>query len=59
MPRRNDVSSERIEAAYLTTHNWGKSAKFFQAPAFTLEFETDHNISLAGAAPAGRVRGRR
>lgn len=53
------MSSERIEAAYLTTHNWGKSAKFFPAPAFTLEFETDHSISLAGAAPAGRVRGRR
>ncbi|MGR3906270.1 VOC family protein [Burkholderia sp. SR8] len=37
------MSSERIEAVYLTTHNWGKSAKFFQALGFTLEFETDHN----------------
>ena len=36
------MSSERIEAVYLTTHNWGKSAKFFQALGFTLEFETDH-----------------
>jgi hypothetical protein len=53
------MSSERIEAVYLTTHNWGKSAKFFQAPAFTLEFETDHNNSLAGAGSVGRVRARR
>lgn len=29
------MSSERIEAVYLTTHNWGKSAKFFQALGFT------------------------
>ncbi|MBY4766848.1 VOC family protein [Burkholderia ambifaria] len=36
------MSSGRIEAVYLTTHNWGKSAKFFQALGFTLEFETDH-----------------
>lgn len=28
---------------FLTTHNWGKAAKFFQALGFTLEFETDHN----------------
>lgn len=34
---------EQIEAVFLTTHNWGKSAKFFQALGFTLEFETDHN----------------
>lgn len=31
-----------VEAVFLTTHNWGKSAKFFQALGFTLEFETDH-----------------
>ena len=37
------MSSERIEAVYLTTHNWGKSAKFFQALGFKLEFETDHH----------------
>ncbi|MCA8181636.1 hypothetical protein QZM08_02350 [Burkholderia vietnamiensis] len=52
------MSSERIEAVYLTTHNWGKSAKVFQALGSTLEFETDHD-SLAGAGPAGRVRARR
>src|SRR4051794_35443531 len=37
------MQTERIEALYLTTHNWGKAAKFFQALGFTLEFETDHN----------------
>lgn len=37
------MKSERIEAVFLTTHNWGKAAKFFQALGFTLEFETDHN----------------
>lgn len=31
-----------IEAVFLTTHNWGKSAKFFQALGFELDFETDH-----------------
>ena len=28
---------------FLTTHNWGKAAKFFQALGFELEFSTDHN----------------
>ena len=37
------MTTERIEAVFLTTHNWGKSAKFFQAQGFTLDFETDHN----------------
>jgi uncharacterized glyoxalase superfamily protein PhnB len=37
------MSAERIEAIFLTTHNWGKSAKFFQGLGFTLEFETDHH----------------
>lgn len=32
-----------IEAVFLETHNWGKSAKFFQALGFKLEFSTDHN----------------
>jgi hypothetical protein len=34
---------ERIEAVFLTTHNWGKSAKFFQSLGFTLELDTEHN----------------
>jgi len=37
------MSTEGIEAVFLETHNWGKSAKFFQALGFTLDFETDHN----------------
>src|SRR5262245_9590736 len=41
--RRDDMATEGIEAVFLTTHNWGKAAKFFQALGYTLEFETDHN----------------
>jgi len=37
------MNTEGIEAVFLTTHNWGKAAKFFQALGFSLEFETDHN----------------
>ena len=35
--------TDGIEAVYLETHNWGKSAKFFQKLGFTVEFETDHS----------------
>jgi uncharacterized glyoxalase superfamily protein PhnB len=37
------MTTEGIEAVFLTTHNWGKAAKFFQALGFELEFSTDHN----------------
>ncbi|RKP45558.1 VOC family protein [Trinickia fusca] len=37
------MKTDGIEAVFLTTHNWGKTAKFFQALGFTLEFETDHH----------------
>jgi uncharacterized glyoxalase superfamily protein PhnB len=37
------MKTEGIEAVFLTSYNWGKAAKFFQALGFTLEFETDHN----------------
>ena len=37
------MATQGVEAVFLTTHNWGKAAKFFQALGFTLEFETDHN----------------
>lgn len=37
------TTTEGIEAVFLTTHNWGKAAKFFQALGFQLEFATDHN----------------
>lgn len=35
--------TQGIEAVFVTTHNWGRAAKFFQALGFELEFETDHN----------------
>jgi uncharacterized glyoxalase superfamily protein PhnB len=28
---------------FLETHNWGKSAKFFQRLGYEIEFATDHN----------------
>jgi uncharacterized glyoxalase superfamily protein PhnB len=37
------MSTEGIEAVFLTTHNWGKAAKFFQTLGFELEFATDHD----------------
>ena len=40
--KTNHAPAGGIEAVFLTTHNWGKSAKFFQSLGFTLEFETDH-----------------
>jgi uncharacterized glyoxalase superfamily protein PhnB len=37
------MTTEGIEAVFLETHNWGKTAKFFQTLGFDLEFSTDHN----------------
>jgi hypothetical protein len=37
------MTTEGIEAVFLTSHNWGKSAKFFQSLGFELEFDTGHN----------------
>lgn len=37
------MGTEGIDAVFLETHNWGKSAKFFQSLGFELEFATDHN----------------
>lgn len=37
------MTTEGVEAVYLTTHNWGRAAKFFRALGFELEFETDHS----------------
>ncbi len=37
------MSTEGIEAVFLTTHNWGKAAKFFQGLGFELEFSTGHD----------------
>ncbi len=35
--------TDGIEAVFLTTHNWGRAAGFFQSLGFTLDFATDHN----------------
>lgn len=47
------MTTEGIEAVFLETHNWGKTARFFQALGFDLEFETDHSSGLLrnGAGP--------
>ena len=37
------MTTEGIEAVFLTTHNWGRAAKFFQSLGFKLEFATDHS----------------
>ncbi|OAI24854.1 glyoxalase [Methylosinus sp. R-45379] len=47
------MTTKGVEAIFLTTHNWGKAAKFFQSLGYTLEFETDHNSGQLrnGAGP--------
>ncbi|HLF77660.1 MAG TPA: VOC family protein [Dehalococcoidia bacterium] len=47
------MTTEGVEAVYLTTHNWGKAAKFFQALGFELEFDTGHHSGQLrnGAGP--------
>ncbi|MGV9679274.1 VOC family protein [Nocardia sp. NPDC003482] len=40
------MSTEGFEAVFVETHNWGKSARFFQALGFEPEFTTDHNSGL-------------
>ena len=62
------MATEGVEAVFLTTHNWGRAARFFQQLGFRLEFETDHNSGRlrngAGAylfiaeVPEGRRPGR-
>ncbi|MDG3010108.1 VOC family protein [Rhodococcus sp. D2-41] len=37
------MATDGIEAVFLTTHNWGRSAQFFQALGYELEFSTDHS----------------
>jgi hypothetical protein len=48
------VSTEGIEAVYLTTHNWGRAAKFFQSLGYELEFDTGHSSGQLrnGAGPS-------
>ncbi|WP_019929035.1 glyoxalase/bleomycin resistance/extradiol dioxygenase family protein [Nocardia sp. BMG111209] len=44
------MTTDGIEAVFLTTHNWGKAAKFFQALGFRLDFDTGHNSGQLRAA---------
>ena len=37
------MTTEGIEAVFLTTHNWGKTARFFQGLGYELEFDTGHS----------------
>jgi hypothetical protein len=36
------MTTQGIEAVFLTTHNWGR-ARFFQGLGYELEFATDHD----------------
>lgn len=40
------MTTEGIAAVYVETHNWGKSAAFFKALGYELDFETDHHSGL-------------
>jgi len=37
------MTTDGIEAVFLETHNWGRTAKFFRALGYELEFDTGHN----------------
>ena len=37
------TATNGIEGIFVSTHNWGRTAGFFQALGFRLEFETDHH----------------
>lgn len=47
------MSTDGIEAVFLTTRNWGKAARFFQGLGFELEFDTGHSSGQLrnGAGP--------
>jgi len=40
------MTTDGIEAVYLTTRNWGKAARFMQALGYEPDFTTDHNSGL-------------
>jgi hypothetical protein len=41
--RRDDMTTDGIEAVFVEAHNWGQSARFFQALGYELEFDTGHS----------------
>lgn len=49
------TTTEGVEAVFLTTHNWGKAAKFFQALGYELEFDTGHNSGQLRNGPGPYV----
>ena len=42
-----------VETIMLETHNFGKTAKFWQSLGYTLEFETDHGSGLLRSKSGG------
>ena len=46
------MSTEGLEGLYIETHNWGKSAAFWRALGYEVEFETDHGSGVL-RHPAG------
>lgn len=46
------MSIQGLDALYITTHNWGATAKFLTGLGFTIDFETDHNSGQL-TAPSG------
>ena len=44
-----------FEHLYLETHNWGKSAAFWESLGFKIEFETDHHSGQLIAPNGSRV----
>ncbi|MFI6865906.1 VOC family protein [Nocardia sp. NPDC050406] len=40
------MTTQGIEAVFLETRNWGKTARFLRDLGFEAEFETDHNSGL-------------
>ncbi|MET9327393.1 VOC family protein [Tsukamurella sp. NPDC003166] len=45
-------TTQGVDAFYITTHNWGATAKFLIDLGFTVDFETDHNSGQL-TAPSG------
>jgi hypothetical protein len=44
------MSTKGIEGVFLTTHNWGKAAKFFQSLGYKLDLETNHHSGQLSSA---------
>jgi hypothetical protein len=40
------MATQGIEAIYVETHNWGRTARFFRELGFEIDFETDHGSGM-------------